>query len=869
MKAGGRVYRILLLLFLVVVYIQGRFNFVQIDSYLHPSETSWLPFGREDGLLKQLTPEAKAAGLAEGDRLIQFDGGPVPGSASTMHAVAGHRVGDRVQVRVERSGQTIETAVTIPPFQTAPTSWSTWAFTLIVQLVTPWLCILLGFFVVFLRPRDRLAWMLLGLLLSFSQLAVGDAVVSWVARFDSESRSLSIGFNQLSIGLWPLFMMLFGIYFPDRVESQRWHKPLLRFIGIPVLLLACAVATISVAQAYDVNALPWLAAVLDKLQRYFWIISFPATGSFFANIATKAGQAKAPDIKRRLRLLYIGSTISLTPIFLVVLATVTRGKSFNTLPSWIWISALLLLLIFPLTLAYVIVVQRAMDVRMVIRQGLQYALATRAILVIRGIAVAAVFFGVLYAINDPSARRPQRVQWVAYGVIFVVLSGRIAGKLKTWVDKKFFREAVDAERILGELGEQVRTIVETKPLLQKVSETIASAMHVSHVTALLQQGGSLQPAYALGYGGDLPAVSFLSDGPTSTHLQKAREALRYYADDPESWAKTDPAMESERPKLDALDTQLLLPLRAGGKMLGILSLGPKRSEEPYTSTDVKLLETVALQTSLALENTRLTAAVASEVAQRERLNRELEIAREVQERLFPQSGPKTPGLDYAGKCRPAASIGGDYYDFFETQGEAGKPAKHLGIAIGDISGKGIPAALLMASLQASLRGLTIGVPSLLASLMENLNKLVFDTSPSNRYATFFYSQYDPVTCKLSFVNGGHNPPIVIHKSGDVERLEIGGPVVGLFGPAKYEQSEITLAAGDTIILFTDGVSEAMNNEDEEFGEDRLIATVLAHPDLPPKEVIEKILEACDVFADGAPQHDDMTALVIRVTGRAE
>src|SRR5262249_40228457 len=158
-----------------------------------------------------------------------------------------------------------------------------------------------------------------------------------------------------------------------------------------------------------------------------------------------------------------------------------------------------------------------------------------------------------------------------------------------------------------------------------------------------------------------------------------------------------------------------------------------------------------------------------------------------------------------------------------------------GIAIGDISGKGIPAALLMASLQASLRGLAIGMPSLLASLMDNLNKLIYDTSPSNRYATFFYSQYDPATRKLAFVNGGHNPPIVLRAGGGIERLEVGGPVVGLFGPAKYEQSEITLAPGDTVIMFTDGVSEAMNNDDEEFGEDRLIETVRAYPNLPPKE----------------------------------
>ena len=157
----------------------------------------------------------------------------------------------------------------------------------------------------------------------------------------------------------------------------------------------------------------------------------------------------------------------------------------------------------------------------------------------------------------------------------------------------------------------------------------------------------------------------------------------------------------DRDSLRALKTQLLLPLAVKKRLLGFVSLGAKQSEEPFSGTDVRLLESVATQTALALENSNLTAAMATEMASRERLNRELEIAREVQERLFPQTYPEVAGLDYAGKCRPAQGVGGDYYDFLEL------PAGKFGIAIGDVSGKGVPAALLMAGLQASLRGQTI------------------------------------------------------------------------------------------------------------------------------------------------------------------
>src|SRR6202043_1542593 len=180
----------------------------------------------------------------------------------------------------------------------------------------------------------------------------------------------------------------------------------------------------------------------------------------------------------------------------------------------------------------------------------------------------------------------------------------------------------------------------------------------------------------------------------------------------------------------------------------------------------------AAQTALALEVARLTTAIGREMVQRERLNRELEIAREVQEHLFPQRLPPVPGLDYCGRCRPAREVGGDYYDFLEL------PGGKLGIAIGDVSGKGVGAALMMASLEASLRALASVVEDP-ADLMARVNRLVYQASSSNRYATLFYAEYDPATRRLSYVNAGHNPPIVLRNNAgfcQVLRLEAGGSV---------------------------------------------------------------------------------------------
>lgn len=199
---------------------------------------------------------------------------------------------------------------------------------------------------------------------------------------------------------------------------------------------------------------------------------------------------------------------------------------------------------------------------------------------------------------------------------------------------------------------------------------------------------------------------------------------------------------------------------------------------------------------------QLTAEVATQVAEREKRQRELEIAREVQQRLFPQEGPSVPGLEYAGACRPALEVGGDYYDFLALS------PTEIGIAIGDVSGKGIPAALLMATLRAFLRGQTIGSGQNVAEMMGNLHKLVYESSAANRYATFFFGRYNSNTRVLTYVNAGHNAPMVFRgcagQPPDVIRLDTGGPVIGQLPACGYELGTVALEQGDVLVAFTDG-----------------------------------------------------------------
>lgn len=839
----------------IVAAMQARLGYDAILAEIHTTETARAPFqiAVPGGTIENLGPEATAAGLAPREFVQSFDGQAVGGVGQLFRVLKRHHAGDVVPITVAQDGKTISTAIKLAPASESPLTISKWALAITLDELTAWFCILLGFFVAFLRPRDRLAWLLLLLLLSFKQLSRTDVLESAAYGWGDFARDVEVFWSSLFGVLWSLAMLLFGQYFPDRKADRRWDRVIRWALGAPLVVVALVAATVQTATIDDANALYGVSVALNRLVVPITLLQMAATSTFFINIFRKMAMAQSCDDKRRLKLLYGGTTASLAPLFLIIVGSLIFRYSLSAVPAWIIAPAVIALFLFPLTLAYVIVVEKAMELRVVLRQGLQYALAKRGLRVVTFIVFTIITLSALRIATEPSVRRPYQMMVFAIALVILIRLRMQVERLRAWIDRKFFREAVDAERILTELSESVRSIVEVKPLLATVTKTISSTMHVPRVAALLCQNGDFAPAHAIGFD-SAPEVRFSAHSVVAEHLARLREPERVSLNREDSWASRE---SEDRKQLERLETELLLPLAFKDRLLGFLSLGPKLSEEPYSPNDVQLLQSVAAQTGLALENTRLTEAVATEVAQRERLNRELEIAREVQQRLFPQSGPAIQGLDYAGRCRPASSVGGDYYDFVSMS------EGRLGIAIGDISGKGVPAALLMASLQASLRGLAIANPAALSTLMENLNRLVYDASPSNRYATFFYGVYNPTTLVFEYVNGGHNPPMVF-RGDEVIRLEEGGPVIGLFGPARYKQSAIQLHPGDTLVLFTDGVSEAMNNDDEEFDEPRLIEAVLSGEGLSASELIDRVMKACDDFAAGAPQHDDMTLVVARV-----
>ncbi len=798
-----------------------------------------------------VSPAYAGSGLKPGDVIQRINGVALAGDLQFAHILTDGKPNQTVTLNILRTvnGQ-VEPRVIVLRLQPITSQASDWLLTVVSLVILPIICLLVGFYVAFARPADPLAWITMAMLSSFSQSLCSTSVL-----LGDPWRSLFFVYHSCLSQSWPLWMVLFAFYFPTPLPSIV-RKPWIGWLlAIPAFSLAALGIYGNFERVNNLQAIAWLGRLQMRGQPYVTVLFTVYVFAFFQLLVTKRRLLTHPDAKRRLRLMITGCSVALGPTLAVVFAELGWTPK---PPAWLEALCLSSLILFPITMAYVIVVQRAMDVRMVIRSGVQYAFATAGIRILQiGIVVGVLTATATYA--QKANHTIAEILIVAAGIGLFLLVGHLARRGREWMDRLFFREAYNSEKILTDLSSSVAGIRDVKLLLETVTKRISESLHVSRIAVFLESNGAYRPAYALGPIPSLERTEFKPERGVVSFLKRQQAPSKVFFGDPQNWVHGAPPFEQQT--LQELDTQVLLPLALKSRLLGIISLGGKRSEEPYSRGDLQLLAAVASQAGLALENAELTESIRREIAQRERLDRELEIAREVQQRLFPQQLPKVKGLDFAGYCRPAEGVGGDYYDFIHL------PDGCLGIAVGDVSGKGIAAALMMASLQASLRGQTIKPCETLSEMIQHINRLVYEASANNRYATFFYAQYNPLTMMMRYVNAGHNPPILWRRSGETNefiRLEEGGTVVGLFPDFPYREGRIQMMNGDVVVAFTDGISEAMNHLDEEYSEEELMAVVPTLRARTAAEAITRILVQVDQFTAGAKQHDDMTLVVIRV-----
>jgi sigma-B regulation protein RsbU (phosphoserine phosphatase) len=294
------------------------------------------------------------------------------------------------------------------------------------------------------------------------------------------------------------------------------------------------------------------------------------------------------------------------------------------------------------------------------------------------------------------------------------------------------------------------------------------------------------------------------------------------------------------------------PLLLKGKMIGSLNVFNKRDPGGFTDTDKRLLTIIASESAQVIENARLYEEEQALL----RIREEMRLARKIQTDLLPRAAPRVLGYDIAGRSIPAELVGGDYYDFIRID------ESRLGICLGDVVGKGMPAALLMANVQATLRSQTVRTRSP-CECLERSNELLLASTDLERYATLFYGVLNTDDHTISYCNAGHNYPFLLRQDGEPLRLKTGGTVLGCFGTVDYAEDKVTMHPGDVLVIYSDGITEARNAGNEEFGEARLVDVAMRTLGEAAESQILTLIEAVQAHAGETAPTDDMTVVVVK------
>lgn len=304
--------------------------------------------------------------------------------------------------------------------------------------------------------------------------------------------------------------------------------------------------------------------------------------------------------------------------------------------------------------------------------------------------------------------------------------------------------------------------------------------------------------------------------------------------------------------LSGVHSVMAVPLAVGGQVLGMIYVDSPLNAGVFTDSDLQLLTTIASVSAIRVDN----ALLLEQRIENERIKEQLQKAHNLQARLLPDQAPSLPGYQLSGVSLPCFEVGGDYFDFLPLADS------RLLISVGDVSGKGMDAAILMSSVHAAVRvQADSGTP--LAELARRVNRYLYQTTPGNRFVTAFLGQLDPASHRLTFTSAGHTPLLLIHHDGQVERFEASCPPLGVCPDLPYCESTLELGPGDVLVIYSDGVSEATNEHDEEFGEQRLADTVLAHPQLNALQLRDCIDEKLMEFCRHQTAADDLTLVILK------
>ena len=407
-------------------------------------------------------------------------------------------------------------------------------------------------------------------------------------------------------------------------------------------------------------------------------------------------------------------------------------------------------------------------------------------------------------------------------------------------------------QISSVISEVSKALVLHRPLnelLEHILDLIGQHMGMDRGILMLKEGNPPQ---------FIPRVIRINNPRLENQKIQVSQSIINQAVDQNSSILTSDAQDDTRFKAEAsiinlnIHSAMCVPLWNNKEIIGVIYADRIFKLEQFTEEDLRLLTLLSNLAAIKIENAKLV----EQGIEKEKMEKELSLASQIQKDFLPRENPKSEGFEIAGANVPCYQVGGDYYDFIDIDPE------RIGITIADVSGKGVSASLLMASLRAALQS-EVHSEYDIEKMLKKLNDFIHRSSGSNKFITFFYGELNKKTSELKYINAGHNPPLIIDPKGNLRRLESSGFCLGMFPNIDYKMEKLNLGVGDTALLFTDGITESRNKDNEEFEEQRLIQMLKKNTKIGAQDLMDKINEELEEFTIGTEQMDDQTIVVIK------
>ena len=776
----------------------------------------------------------KKAGLKYLDHIRSIDEQPVLEGQDLVRAVREKQPGTPVRYRVESKNEIREVTVPVTIFGIRDF--------LLVFLITFSCGVLLyglGVIAYLLKPNIRSSWVFLGLCLS-----LGTYVAS---AYEIESTYYLVRLHYCSLSFFPATFLHLGLIFPDRKRFLSRLPALEYLIYLPAVILSLLfmIYFSTFKEVLGSGALPWLPGYrgLGAMARVFSLFSAIMLLILQVHAVYKATSTAA---RQRARMILFGVTVAFVPPGMAMAAVQFLKVNIP------WNFLVFFVIFFPASIAYSIIRHNLFDADTIIKRTVGYVVVTAVV-----VGVYALVSLSLNVIAGRYALAESRAFPILFTLGVILVFNPLRDRIQALVDRLFFRKEYDYGSVVDKVSRAMTSLLDLGQVLRHLTRTFIEDMFINTTSVMLLHPATAEYRVYLADGERKQEVEgkfFKSNGPLMQIIERERRELTRYdvLEDPKYKAISQPCAE----EFESIRASLMVPLVFQDRLIGVLNLGEKKSGKSFNRQDIDLLHAVANQGAVAIENARLF----QENLEKQRMEEELNIARDLQTSMLPASCPRVPGFGIAATSIPAREVGGDFFDFIEM-GE-GK----LGLVVGDVTGKSVSGALVVAASRSIFRmlseeQLTVG------EIMERANRRTKKDIKSGMFVALLYAVLESKEKTLNLCSAGQTQPIHFSlKTGEARLMETEGDKfpLGILDEVDYQETRIRLEPGDRVVFYTDGIVEAMNDKDEIFGFERLLEVVQEARSMNAEALLQEILDKVNGFSGGAAQHDDLTVIVLAV-----